>query len=99
MYGLIKGYFHSFLHPPPSAYRLILEPSKTQCFPDFTTLLPIAALQKHNTENSKQIFPERELRGHSPNSCIHVSVSELYIPLIGLPFLLQQNRGTDRGNI
>ena len=28
-------------------------------------------------------FPEKELRGHSPNSYIHVSVSDLYIPTIG----------------
>jgi hypothetical protein len=26
------------------------------------------ALQRHNTENSKQIFPEKELRGYIPNS-------------------------------
>jgi hypothetical protein len=25
-------------------------------------------LQRHNTENSKQIFPEKELRGHRSNS-------------------------------
>jgi hypothetical protein len=30
---------------------------------------------------------------------IHVSVSDLYIPTIGPPFFLQQNRQTDRGNI
>jgi hypothetical protein len=45
------------------------------------------ASQRHNTENSKQIFPEKELRGYSPNSYIHVSVSDLYITLIGLPIL------------
>jgi hypothetical protein len=38
------------------------------------------------------IIPEKELRGHSPNSYIHVSVSDLYIPTIGLPILLQKNR-------
>jgi hypothetical protein len=48
--------------------------------------------QRHNTENSKQIFPGKELRGYSPSSYIHVSVSDLYIPLIGLPILLQENR-------
>jgi hypothetical protein len=38
-------------------------------------------------------YPQkRELRSHSPNSYIHVSVSDLYIPLIGLPILLQENR-------
>jgi hypothetical protein len=41
-----------------------------------------AALQRHNTDNSKQIFPERELRGLNPNFHIHVSLSDLYIPTI-----------------
>jgi hypothetical protein len=35
-----------------------------------------AALQRTNTENLKQIFPEKELRGHSPYFHIHVSVSD-----------------------
>ncbi len=48
-------------------------------------------LQGYNTETSKQIFPGKKLRGFNPNSYIH-SVSGLYIPLIGLPFLLQENR-------
>jgi hypothetical protein len=56
-------------------------------------------LQRRNTENSKQIFPEEELRGYSPNSYIHVSVSDLYIPLSGMPVLLEDNRWTERGNI
>jgi hypothetical protein len=34
-------------------------------------------LQRHNTENSKQIFSEKELRGLSPNFHIHVSVGDL----------------------
>ncbi len=37
-------------------------------------------LQRHNTENSKQIFSRKKLRGYSPNSYIHVSVSDLHIP-------------------
>jgi hypothetical protein len=56
-------------------------------------------LQRHNTKNSKQLFPEKELHDNSPNSYIHVSVSDLYIRTIGLPILLQANRWTDRGNI
>jgi hypothetical protein len=44
------------------------------------------ALQRHNTENSKQIFPGKELRGYSPNFNIDVSVSDLYIPLIGIAY-------------
>jgi hypothetical protein len=57
------------------------------------------ALQRYYTENSKHIFPEKELRGQSPNSYIHNSVCDLNIPTIGLHIMLQQNRWTDRGNI
>jgi hypothetical protein len=38
---------------------------------------------KEPTENSKQLFPEKELSSLSPNFHIHVSVSDLYIPRIG----------------
>ena len=41
------------------------------------------ALQRQNAENLKQILPEKEYRGLSPNFHIHVSVSDLYIPSIG----------------
>ncbi len=43
----------------------------------------------YSAENSKQIFPEKELCGLSPNFHIQVSVNGLYIPTIGLPILLQ----------
>jgi hypothetical protein len=46
--------------------------------------LVCTTLQRHNTENLKQIFPEKELRGLSPNFHIHVSVSDLYIPMVCL---------------
>jgi hypothetical protein len=42
---------------------------------------------RHDTENSKQIFPEKELCGLRSNFLIHVSVSDLYIPTIGLPIM------------
>jgi hypothetical protein len=49
----------------------------------FAELLRTFTLQRHNTaENSKQIFPGKELCGYSPNSYIHISVSDLYIPQI-----------------
>jgi hypothetical protein len=51
------------------------------------------SLPRHNTENSKQIFPKNELRDLSANFHIHVSVSDLYIPKIGLPILLQEKSG------
>jgi hypothetical protein len=47
-------------------------------------------LQKQNAENLKQIFPEKVYRGLNPNFQIHASVSELYIPTMGLPFLLEE---------
>jgi hypothetical protein len=31
-----------------------------------TSLQQQSCTARHNTENSKQIFPEKELRGHSP---------------------------------
>jgi hypothetical protein len=43
----------------------------------------VHALQRHNTENSKPIFPEKELHSLSPNFHIHGSVSDLFIWGIG----------------
>jgi hypothetical protein len=40
------------------------------------------------------MFPEKELRGLCPNYHIHVSVSDFYIPRIGLPILLQETMWT-----
>ncbi len=64
---------------------------------EFTASLLLAAekmcagtLQRTNSENSKQIFPEKQLRSHSPNFQLHVSMSDLYIPTIDLSILLQQ---------
>jgi hypothetical protein len=42
-------------------------------------------------KNLKQKFPEKELSNLSPNFRIHVSVSDLYIPRISPPILLQEN--------
>ncbi len=58
--------------------------------------LRINALQRQNTEISKQIFPEKEYQGLSPNFHIHVSVSALYIFTIGLPILLEEIQYVDR---
>ncbi len=47
-------------------------------------------LQRQNTEISKQIIPEKEYRGLSPDFHIRASVSDLYIPAISLPILLEE---------
>ncbi len=57
---------------------------------------PGFTLQRTNTENCKRIFPEKEFGGHRPNFHIHVSVSDLYIPRISLPVLLQEILYLDR---
>ncbi len=57
---------------------------------EYINRLLCVTLQRTNTENSKQIIPEKELRGHGSNFHIHVSVSDLYIPTIDLPILLQE---------
>jgi hypothetical protein len=36
------------------------------------------ALHRHDTKNSKQLFPEKELHGQSSNFDIHVSVGNLF---------------------
>jgi hypothetical protein len=51
---------------------------------------------KDTIPKTKQTFPEKELRGLSPNFHVYVSVSDLYIPTIGLPILLQENMWTRR---
>ncbi len=48
---------------------------------------------KTQYRNSEKIFQEKKLLGYSPNSYTHVSVSDLYISLVGLPILLQENIG------
>ncbi len=53
----------------------------------------------HCNENPIYVFPEKEMRGLSPNFHIHVSVSNLYIPRIVSHIFLQQNRQTDHGDI
>jgi hypothetical protein len=58
--------------------------------PYMDSSIPHPTLQRKNAENLKQIFPEKEYRGLSPNFHIHVSVSELYIPTMGLPVLLEE---------
>jgi hypothetical protein len=56
-------------------------------------------LALHCTENLINVFPVMKLCGLVPNSYLHVSVSDLYIPRIGLRIWLPQNRQTDPGNI
>jgi hypothetical protein len=58
----------------------------------------MSALQRHNTDIHDKYYQKKELRGLNPYFHIHVSVSDLYIPTIGLPILLQEKMWTDPGN-
>jgi hypothetical protein len=69
-------------------YSFLILATRTNTTRDKTALR--YALQRQNTEISKQIFPEKEYRGISPNFHIHASLSDLYIPTIGLPILLEE---------
>jgi hypothetical protein len=53
------------------AVFLSLQQEQDQVVP----LMQQTTLQRHDTENSKQIFPEKELRGHS-HIHIHVPVRD-----------------------
>ncbi len=62
--------------------------------------LPGLVISKtHFIENPIYVFPEIKLRGLVPYSNIHISMGDLYIPMVGLLILLQPNRQTDPGNI
>ncbi len=67
------------------------------CFISLHSLIPKEHL--HYKEIWIYVFPEKELRGLSPNFHIHVPVSDLYILTFGPPIFLLQNRQTDQGNI
>jgi hypothetical protein len=74
---------------PPSPYlstslspRLSLSPS----------------LQRHNAKIRNKYSQKRNCAATGPNFHIHVSVSDLYIPTIDLPILLQENMWNGPGN-
>ncbi len=91
-----SGDFCRCLH---SKYCLSLqiEQGYVKITPFFTPTLQRPDTKKFET--NIQIFPEKQLCGLSPNFPIHVSVSDFYIPTIGLPILLQEKMWTDPGNI
>ncbi len=62
----------------------------TNCLNSITSQVPPHTAKKAIPKIQIQIFPEKELHGHSPNFQIHVSVSDLYIPTIDLPVWLQE---------
>ncbi len=56
-------------------------------------------LQRHNTEKFGTNIPRKGIAWPQSQFQHHVSVSDLYIPMIGLPILLLENMWTDPGNI
>jgi hypothetical protein len=78
--------------PPPPEYEFPCSiHNRERSFPEVLTRsirvpcrIHPRTLQRHNSENLKQTFPGKKLRGYSPNSYILVSASDLHIPLIYL---------------
>ncbi len=63
-----------------------------------TSYLFLCITARHSTENSKQIFPEKELRGSVPLPVsTFMCLWAIYVPAIGLPILLLENMGTEPG--
>jgi hypothetical protein len=84
--------FHTFLLSSNPSLARCLQVSlylSSLCVAGIQIKTPYA-LQRQNTEISKQIFPEKEYRGVSPNFQIHASVSDLHISTIGLPIVLEE---------
>jgi hypothetical protein len=97
VYALDLPGFARSSRPHFSADPLLAEEEYVQCLENWRHSLGLdkihllgtystrVTLERRNTENSRQIFPGKELRGYSPKSYIQVSVSDLDIALIGLP--------------
>ncbi len=76
--GDLPGVYNSWIVAPPTLYYVsYILPLAREC----SLILGEReyALQRTTTENSKQIIPEKELRGHRPDFHIHVSVCDLHI--------------------
>jgi hypothetical protein len=84
----LNPFLAHILSPTPTLLHIITYKTFSPIFANYKPL-PIS-LQRQNTEISKQICPEKEYQGLSPNFHIHVSVSDLYIPTIGMPILLDE---------
>ncbi len=89
VYQLSGWYFINvspcFVDAASRAFNPYLPVSIQNTFQNFQWL-SASTLQRTNTENFKQIFPEKELRATVPIS----TLSDLYIPTIDLPILLQE---------
>jgi hypothetical protein len=76
-------------------YTAYEEPVRIQ----YKCLVPIYVLSEMKLLSLALLFPKQNYNVLSPNFLIHVFVSDLYVPRIGLPSLLQRNRQTDPGNM
>ncbi len=71
-----------------TTFASLMLSSRLQYCMCLSSYLPVFGLvYLHYTENPIYVFPQMKLRSLVPNSYIHLSVSDLYIPRIGLPTL------------
>ncbi len=77
-------------HPTPFPFEVVVGGRTSESTMLLGDLIVTSTLQRQNTEISKHLFSEKEYRGLSPNFHIYASVSDLHIPTIGLPILLEE---------
>ncbi len=87
-------FYHIMYYLGMGSRQVFLAPDNNNMYSQIllmtTNAFHSTTLQRQNTEILKQIFPEKEYWGLSPNFHIHASVSDLYIFTIGLPVLLEE---------
>jgi hypothetical protein len=92
---LVPTFFYPVQHLTCSRFfRLVAEISLAA---EISLVAESEHCKEKNAEYLKQIFPEKEYRGLSPNFHIHIYVTELYISTIGLLFLLEEICGQIQG--
>ncbi len=72
---LTSHYFTSFVPIAQQVWQAVITRrlSLNMCLCFLSSLFPACFAKTQYRKKSKQIFPEKELRGYSPNSFIHVS--------------------------
>jgi hypothetical protein len=76
--------FDNFILAMLTVFQCITLEGWTEVLYWVSGVLAISIGSSHCNENSIFVFPEKKLRGLSPNFHIHVSVSDLYIPRISV---------------
>ncbi len=92
LYSFISFLFNFYSYTV-NPFLCLVSVQQHYSFSTFCYLLSKHIWKMYSKEISIYVFPEKELRSHSPN--FHILFEDLYIPMIGPPILLQENWQTD----